>query len=268
MQKSKKKVMIGVSGRIPLLVQCRWPSRRRVWSAYFLFFFEPNVLPSNPGRPFPCFPFLSFFLSALMAILSVRFFCLAAMLAATCFLRSSHSFLLLTFSCSTRLTAFFSFVMSSLTFAPSIRAPALCHWSFCWIVSRLSAGRLARRSVRACNFTKACFGSEAVLSFLETFTGASASAEKATVVMEGAEGPSVCGFEENTVSCTSNCGCTNTFGIRSLLMNEQGFTHLTSIPRGALPFPLLLRLLLLLLPLFGLSPPLFSNRRSPSSHLK
>jgi hypothetical protein len=187
-------------------MQNRWPSRRRVGSAYFLPRFKPKVLPSNPGRPFP---FLFFFLSALVAILSARFFCLAAILAAICCLRPSHSFLLLAFSCSARLTAFFSFVTSSLTFAPSIRTAALCHWSFSWIASRLSAGRLARRSVLASNCTMACFGSEAVLSFLETFTGASASAEKATVVVEGAEVPFVCGAEEDMVSCTSNCGYPN-----------------------------------------------------------
>ena len=47
----------------------------------------PNDFPSNPGLDLPFF--LSFLLSFLAAMLSVRFFCFAAIEAAICSFRSS-----------------------------------------------------------------------------------------------------------------------------------------------------------------------------------
>jgi hypothetical protein len=181
---------------ISQLVQDRWPSRRRVDLPTSCSFFRAESLAFEPGSSFPSLPFLSFFLSALMAILSVRFFCLAAMLAATCFLRSSHSFLLLTFSCSARLTAFFQLRYVVLDFRALHPCPCLVPLVLFLDRFAFVGGKVGETLSSSPNCIKACFGSEAVLSFLGTFTGASASAEKATVVVEGTEVPFVCGFEE------------------------------------------------------------------------
>jgi len=49
----------------------------------------PNDFPSNPGRDFPLAPlFFSFLFSFLLAILSARFFCRAAIFATSCSFRS------------------------------------------------------------------------------------------------------------------------------------------------------------------------------------
>ena len=127
----------------------------------FVLFAFPNVFPSNPGRDFPFTPFcLSFLFSLLLAILSVRFFCLAAILAASCSFRSVlikrrrqlpqknrtkpkayQAFLPFAFSFSFRLAAFFSRDSSSRTLTPSIRASAFSHLSRSSICLRFSSGR-------------------------------------------------------------------------------------------------------------------------------
>jgi hypothetical protein len=50
----------------------------------------PNAFPSNPGRDLPLPPLcFSFLFSFLLAILSARFFCFAAMFAVSCSFRSA-----------------------------------------------------------------------------------------------------------------------------------------------------------------------------------
>ena len=142
----------------------------------------PNDLPSNPGLDLPFF--LSFLLSFLAAILSVRFFCFAAIEATICSFRSSlnntnhhncfhfhktkknayQAFLLFAFSFSFLLTAFFNLVSSSRIFVPSRRASALSHFSFSSMDLRFSSDMVASFSLRAASCSRACEGSDVVLS--------------------------------------------------------------------------------------------------------
>jgi hypothetical protein len=78
-----------------VLLQLKIPHRA---ASYFLVlslppglpFPFPNALPSKPGRAFPFPPLsLSFLRSFRIAMLSVRFFCLAAADASSCCFRSS-----------------------------------------------------------------------------------------------------------------------------------------------------------------------------------
>lgn len=126
----------------------------------------PNDFPSNPGRDFPLTPLcFSFLFSFLLAILSARFFCRAAIFAESCSFRSVlrnyenrtpdknenrayQAFLLFVFSFSFRLADLFNRVSSSATLAPSIRAVAFSHFSRSSICLRFSSGRAASFSFR------------------------------------------------------------------------------------------------------------------------
>lgn len=187
--------------------------------------FPPNDLPSNPGLAFPFLPtpfLLSDFLSFRIAILSVRFFCLAAIDFSSCSLRSSlmkieirnqtqtimkmnvktyQAFLLLPFSFSTLLTAFFNLPSSSFTFTPSIRASALAHFSLSSIDFRLSSGRAASFCFRVLSWSRAWVGFEEVFRcfLLEEDEEAPARVENVTFVWPGA------GLEVDGWSGTSSC---------------------------------------------------------------
>ena len=65
--------------------------RLRDGSVYFLAFPPfPNALPSKPGRDLPFAPLcFSFLFSFLLAMLSARFFCFAAIFDESCSLRSA-----------------------------------------------------------------------------------------------------------------------------------------------------------------------------------
>jgi hypothetical protein len=157
-----------------------------VAAIFFLSF--PNDLPSKPGRAFPFdfpAPFrLSFLFSFLIAILSDRFLCFAAMDAAIAVFRSAlyhkcrdqcriqahqhrrtyQTFLLFRCSFSFFFTAFFSLLSSSLILAPSNRASALFHFSCSSIAFRLSPGKSANFSFRDTSCSSACEGFDEVLN--------------------------------------------------------------------------------------------------------
>jgi hypothetical protein len=139
---------------------------------YLLFPF-PKDLPSNPGRDLPFKPLcFSLLFSFLLAILSARFCCRAAILAASCSFLSVlykyqysfrymnggkpyHAFLLFVFSFSCRLAAFFRRVSSSRTLMPSIWASAFSHFSRSSICLRFSSGSAASFSFREASCCKA-----------------------------------------------------------------------------------------------------------------
>ncbi len=136
----------------------------------------PNDLPSNPGRalsfplPLPFAP--PFRRSAREAMLSVRFFWRAAMLVATCSLRSSHVFMLFVFCFSLRFTAFFSRASSSCTFVPSTRAPAFSHCSRSARAARSASGSAASLSLCFSSCESACEGLDALIGrFFLIFEG-------------------------------------------------------------------------------------------------
>lgn len=158
--------------------------------------FPLNDLPSKPGRDFPfevegLIPLrLSFLRSFRIAILSVRFFCLAAWLFVSCSLRSSlfgktrgdensvcsimiwqrktnQPFLLLLFSPSFRLIAFLRRAGSSRIFPPAARISALASLSRSSYSARFSAGRAANFAARALSCARAVCGSDETLCFLE-----------------------------------------------------------------------------------------------------
>jgi hypothetical protein len=190
-------------------------------------------LPSNPGRALLLFfptPFrLSLFRSLRIAILSDRFFCFAAIEFTTCSFRSSldgetqsvksitqhgkherempsdthQVFLLLPFSFSFLLIAFFNFPSSSLTLTPSILASAFTHFSFSSIAFRVSSGNAANFSFRAVSWSKACDGFDETLSCCTFFPKVDedpARAENAIFVWE-------VGFDVDGWSGTKSCAC-------------------------------------------------------------
>lgn len=75
-----------------------------------------------------------------------------------------QAFLLFVFSFSFLLTAFFNLVSSSRIFVPSRRASALSHFSFSSMDLRFSSDMVASFSLRAASCSRACEGSDVVLS--------------------------------------------------------------------------------------------------------
>ncbi len=180
----------------------------------------PKAFPSKPGRDFFETPFfLSLRLSLRLAMLSSRFFCLAAIAAWTCSffvslnvgrnqtsrswrMRSNsttyHVVLLFAFSFSLRFAAFFSLSSSSWILTPSNLAPALAHFSFSSTAFRFSSGNDESFSLRADICCSACWGSAVVLKCCPVLD--SPATEEYATEVRWAWGPSSC----DALSATSS----------------------------------------------------------------